>query len=314
MTALVSILTPGVAAADAAATPPYTLRVSGSPVDRALIDALWVGYERAHPGGHLETKLYGPDSTLSGVYTDTADIALMARETREPMERMAFEWAMLTRPTEVEIATAGLEADRPNAQLAVFVQKDNPIASLSMTQLDAILSAQRKRGGSAVDTWGALDVGGAIQSRKVHLYGAPVDEINALFVRRMVMGDSRKWNPDYHVVRDDRAVVAAIAQDRLGVGIAPWRLRTPGVRAVPIVNGQGQPVALSEQTAADRSYPLVRAVRMIVYKPKDKPIEPVTASFLRYVLSPAGQAIIAADGTYLPLSPALADAQAKALN
>lgn len=289
----------------AAGTEGPALRISGSPADAALIDRLWRDYRKAHPGARLSTSLKGPESTLAGVYTGTADIAFMAREIREPMERMAFQWALLTPPAEIEIATAGLSADRPNAQLAVFVNAANPVAGISLDQIDGVLSAERKRGGVAVTDWAQLGGrGGAIRP-----YGPPVESIDALFIRRLVMKDTRKWVTTYQV-RPEADLVKAVAADPAGFAIAPYRLNAPGVRMVPVIGPDGRPVALTAASAADRSYPLARSVRVIVHKPKDGPVAPAVADFLRFVLSPQGQQSIAAEGSYLPLAPALAAEQA----
>jgi phosphate transport system substrate-binding protein len=229
------------------------------------------------------------------------------------MERMAVQWALLTPPLEIEIATAGLDADRPNAQLAVFVHKDNPVAAVTLDQIDAILSAERKRGGAPLIGWAGLGVTGALAGRAIQPYGPPVESIDALFIRREVMKDTRKWVPTYQV-RAEAALVESVAADPAGFAIAPYHSRASGVRMVPVIGTDGLPVALTSATAIDRTYPLVRAVRVVVHKPKDGRIATEIADFLRFVLSPSGQRAIAAEGSYLPLTPALAAAQTKKLD
>lgn len=285
------------------------LRISGSPADGPLINRLWAGYLASHPNARLETRLKGPESTLAGIYTGTADIALMARETREPMERMAFQWAMLAAPFEVTVATAGVEADRPSAQLAIFVNRANPVTRLTLPQLDALLSAERLRGGTPIVRWGDADVDGDFSAQPVHVYGPPVDTTDALYMRRLVMKDSRKWRADYHTQADAAAVVKAIGADRDGVGFAPLGLGDTQVRAVALVDDKGQAWPADRGSIANRDYPLVRSIRMIVYRPDKGQVASETQDFLRYVLSPAGQALIAVDGHYFPLPPNQAAAE-----
>ena len=284
------------------------LRITGSPSDAQLIDRLWRGYAAGRPDARMAKSLHGAESTLAGVYTGTADIALMARETREPMERMAFQWAMLTPPFEVEIATAGIMADRPNAQLGVFVNATNPLAGVTMTQLDAVLGDERLRGGRAIATWGDLGLDGSWAAARLQPYGPEVESINALYVRRLLMKDSRKWRADFRATKDDAAVVGAVAGDRHGIGIAPLRLATPKVRAIAV-----EGVAPDTTGIASRAYPLARAVRMVVYRPEDGAIDRRVTDFLRHVLSPDGQAAIAEDGVYLPLPRERAAAEAAKL-
>ncbi len=56
--------------------------------------------------------------------------------------------------------------------LAVFVHKDNPIQGLSIQQVDAIFSSNRKcRGEIDVDRWGALGLEGDWTGKDIQLYG-----------------------------------------------------------------------------------------------------------------------------------------------
>ena len=52
---------------------------------------------------------------------------------------------------------------------------------------------------------------------------------------------------------------------------------------------------------------------MVFDRRPDTAVEPKTAAFLRFVLSPAGQALVARDGACLPLSSAIAAVELKKL-
>ena len=130
------------------------IRVTGDIEDLELIETLQAEFGRYQPGVHFKNSLHGPESTLAGVYTGTADLAFMAREIREPLERMAFEWAKLAKPYAVVFANAGFEKHRPGTQLAVFVHGENPVDVLSLAELDAIFGAEHKRGSKNIRAWG----------------------------------------------------------------------------------------------------------------------------------------------------------------
>ena len=56
--------------------------------------------------------------------------------------------------------------------LAVFVHKDNPLKSLTLAQVDAIFSKNRKGGyPNDITIWGQLDVAGPLKERPLSLYG-----------------------------------------------------------------------------------------------------------------------------------------------
>jgi phosphate transport system substrate-binding protein len=279
------------------------IRISGSPADSALIAALEAGFSRHHPGARFSGKLHGPESTIAAVYTGVADIAFMARELRVPMETMAFKWAKLTDPFTVEIAHGGLDADRLGTQLAVFVHRDNPIRALSLTELDAILGAEHKRGPANIRSWGEVGLEGAWKTRPIRAYGTRIDSIPALFIRRTVMKDSRKWNADYREFVSHDAALEALQRDPAGIAFAPLRHRAANLRAVELsVDKGGVPYALTRETVIARSYPLTRSISVVLHRAEGQPLDPRVREFLRYILSADGQAVIARDGAYLPLS------------
>jgi phosphate transport system substrate-binding protein len=287
------------------------LRIWGSPADRGLIEALQAGSAKAYPQLTFATTLHGPESTIAGVYTGVADLAFMAREVRQPMEGMAFEWAQLSKVFEVEIANAGIDADRPATQLAVFVHKDNPLEHLSLEQLDAVLGAGHKRAPANLREWSAMIPGDGWAGRRIKVYGPPVDSIPALFVRALVMHDSRKWNPAYREIEGgDRAIVDALANDPAGIAYASMRSGDARVKALALgVDAKGPFHPLNAGTVASRSYPLTRVVKVVLKRPPGEAIEPKLDAFLRFVLSRAGQAIVAGEGSYIALSPESAQQQ-----
>lgn len=285
------------------------VRVWGSPADRDLISSLQAGFRAFHPSVRFSTRLYGPESTFASVYTGVADVAFMARELREPLERMAYEWVMLARPFQVEIATSTMHADRPASTLAVFVHRTNPLTQLSMAQLDALLSAERRRGATPIRAWGDLGVEGEGAERAIRVLGPDLDSIAAQFLRERVMRGSHKWNPAYEPTGDSQ-IVQVLAQERWAIGVAPIGLRNEEIKPLALAHEQAGPFHLpARETVSTRTYPLARAVSVAVPHTSQKPMHPVAREFLRYILSREGQQIVEADGTYLALSAALAARQ-----
>jgi len=297
------------------------IRVWGGPADAELLRAWAEGFHRVQPGMEVKLTLHGPESAMMGVYTGAADLALMGREMRLPAETMAFTWVWRYAPTVIEVANAGLGANRPNGPLRVWANRSNPLTGLTMAQLDAIYGAECKRGGKPVKTWGDLGLNGEWAGRPVHIYGPAIDSVSGLFFRQAVLQGSYKWNPAVKELADDRAVVGAVAGDVDGIGYGAAGSGESGVTAESGVSQRVGParrslgeggdnarhlsiagVELSEANLVNRRYPLGRVVTVVINRKPDTAIEPKTREFLRYVLSAEGQAAIASHGPCLPLS------------
>lgn len=279
------------------------IRVTGDIEDLELIETLQAEFGRYQPGVHFKNSLHGPESTLAGVYTGTADLAFMAREIREPLERMAFEWAKLAKPYAVVFANAGFEKHRPGTQLAVFVHRENPVDVLSLAELDAIFGAEHKRGSKNIRAWGEVGANGEWRERPVHVFAPELDSLSALFFRRLVMKDSRKWNLGLVEFSSPDEALRALSKDPSGIAFAPLAYQHPDVKALAIFTpDRDVEVALTRATAIAQAYPLHRSVSLVLHKPDQEPLVPRLSEFLRFVLSRQGQAIIDRNGTYLPLS------------
>lgn len=280
------------------------IRVWGDGADRQVIEMLQTVYRARHPAACFTNSLHGPESAIAGVYTGVADIAFMAREIREPMERMAYEWARLQTPHIVSFARGGMDANRPGAQLAVVVNPANPVRSLSLTELDAMLGAERLRGAAAIRRWGDAGATGPFGSRPVALYGLEFADPSMLFVRRHVMKDSRKWNPEYRILADYRAVVDAVSNDPAGIAVVAVGAIDDRVHVLALSEAPGMPAALPQQAAiVAGTYPLARTVGIVVERDKGGYLKPEVRAFLAFVLGPEGQAAIARSDTHLPLAP-----------
>lgn len=314
-----------------------TLRIWGSKDDAALLQAWAQGFEQAAPGRHVALDLRGGETPLMGVYTGVAEVALLAREVRVPAETMAFTWAWRYPMTTLSVANAAADTPRPHGDLAIWVNARNPLTRLTLAQLDGIFGAEAKRHAGLIRTWGSLPAGdGAAHSSgnaeaqptsdgstrssgeggarppgalawadgPIHVYGPPIDSVEGVYFRRTVLEDSYKWNPALHELGSDAELLAAVARDENAIAYAPRHGAPDGVKALALgATAQGPFVELTTATAGDRTYPLSRAIVMAINRVPGKPVAPATLAWLEYVLSPAGQAVVAASGTCLPLTP-----------
>jgi phosphate transport system substrate-binding protein len=292
------------------------IRIWGSPADGPLLHAWEADFEQRQPGITFSNHLYGPESTMAGVYNDVADLAFMAREMRLPVENMAFEWVHRYKPTSVEVANAGLGADRPSANLAVFVNRANPLDEITLAQLDGILGAEHRRGEGNIRRWGEVGLTGDWAVKPIHVLGPAVDSVAALFVRGLVLKGSRKWNPAYRQFpAADGSLFSALEHDPAAIAYGPTGAASTNVKALRIGATSGGPCyALDAQTVAERTYPLARVVSMVLNRAPGKPLDPKVREFLRYLLSRDGQAAIVRDGVYVPLDAKTARRQLERLD
>ena len=291
------------------------IRLWGSPDDAALVSAWDEGFRKFHPQARIAARFHGPESTLASLYTGVADVAFVARELRLPVDTMAFQWTKLYAPMTVEVANAGVHGARLAANLAVFVNSANPIAGLTVAQLDGVFGAEHKRGGANLRHWGDLGLEGEWRDREIHVLAPKVNSIAALFFRRAILDNSFKWNESLREYDDEAAALAEVARDPSAIVYARAGSAVAGAKMLPIAAAPGAPfIALDEKTAADRSYPLSRVVIVAVDRPPGKPLDPRVREFLRFVLSAEGQAGIARDGAYVPLAEHDARVQRKRLD
>ncbi len=292
------------------------IRIWGSPEDTSLVNFWEAGFRKFHPQAHVVASLHGPESAMAGIYTDVADIAFVGRELRLPVESMAFQWVKLYKPTTIQVANASLESRRVAANLGVYVHPANPIAGLTLAQLDGIFGAEHKRGGANVRTWGDLGLTGEWRERPIRVVTPEVTSVPALFFRHAVMGDSLKWNPALEEFASPDRAIDAVARDPNAIAYAPMpNVGGRAAKAVPLAaKAGGEFVAPDAASVAEHRYPLARAVIVAIDRPTGKPVDPRVREFLRFVLSAEGQEAVARDGAYVPLSPADAQRQAKLLD
>lgn len=311
------------AAAGALELAPYTpqqavsgeIRIWGSPEDGGLLKLWESGFQKYHPQARLAPELHGPESTMAGIYTGVADIAFVGRELRLPVENMAFEWVRLYKPTTIEVANAGLRTNRLAANLAVFVHRDNPIAGLTVAQLDGIFGAEHKRGPANLRAWGEVGLTGEWRDRPIDVLAPAVTSIPALFFRHAVLDNSFKWNAGLKEFPTEAEALAALARDPGGIAYGRLADANDTVRALPLAATNAGPfVALSAESVAARSYPLSRVVIVALDRAPGKPIDSRVREFLRFVLSAEGQDAVARDGAYIPLQARNAQQQLKRLD
>ncbi|HMP81931.1 MAG TPA: phosphate ABC transporter substrate-binding protein [Verrucomicrobiota bacterium] len=257
---------------------------------------LWAeGFQAVYPNVRIQIEGKGSSTAPPALIEGTAQLGPMSRAMKGT-EIDAFEKKYGYKPTEIKVSIDAL---------AVYVHKDNPVPSLTMQQVDGIFSSTRKAGGSAIERWGEAGLTGDWASRPLSLYGRNSASGTYGFFKDVALkgGDFKatvKEQPG------SSSVVQGISTDLGGIGYSGIGYMTSGVRAVPLAGADGKAYEPSPQNCMTGKFPLARFLYIYVNKKPGQPMDKLTAEFLKFVLSKAGQEVVVKDG-YYPL-PAVATA------
>ncbi len=197
--------------------------------------------------------------------------------------------------------------------LAVFVHKDNPIAGLTLQQVDAVFSRTRKGGlEKDISTWGDLGLTGEWANKPISTYGRNSASGTYGYFKKHALfeGDFKNSVKEQ---AGSSAVVQAVSSDKYAIGYSGIGYKTADVRAVPLsVDTGASPrfVAAAPDNAYTGEYPLARFLYLTVnYKPNSD-LDPLRREFIAYVFSHSGQQNVIKDG-YYPVTAAIAAEELK---
>ncbi len=178
--------------------------------------------------------------------------------------------------------------------------------------------------------WGQLGLKGDWADKEIQTYGYIAPGFIIYFERKLFHW-SDKWNSNYKefveakeapVDADGKAVssermLEELSRDKYGIGWAA-QLHTkdyPNVKQIALAfDERGPYVAMTPETVANRTYPLVRDAYVYINRAPGRPMDPKVKEFLRFVLSREGQEIIANTDMYYPLTTAALREQLKRLD
>lgn len=318
-------------------------------IDDSGLMAVWEAeFRKFHPEVRFDNHLDSSSVAFPGLITGAADLAPMGRQALwdelKGLEREGGgeEGAGTDEIVEVVVATGSYDVRGWTFALGIFVHKDNPIAKLTMDQLDGVLGAERAGGWRGltwdtslargpeknIRTWGQLGLKGEWADKPINIYGYNSkyhfnDEID-----KKVLKGSGKWNErlqaysnvaglkaDGSLTAAGELIMSGLSKDKYGIAYTGIPFITKDTKAIALAESVGaEYVPLTLETVQNRTYPLLRDVYYYFRREAGKPIDPKVREFLAYVLSREGQRAIMADGKYLPLTSAMAAAQLKKLN
>ena len=194
--------------------------------------------------------------------------------------------------------------------IVFFVHPDNPLRHLTYTQLDAILSSTRLRGGAPITTWGQLGLTGEWADKPIHVWAVKPWNGFEEFVRERVLSTAAQrgeWRSDLNFAETVFPISPHVAGDRYALGYAGLAYVGDGVKLLALSADDSPNFIPPDYAAVARgAYPLSRLVYLNVNKTPGRPLSPVLDEFARFILSREGQQVILDEAVFLPLRARLA--------
>lgn len=252
------------------------------------------GFKAMYPNVKIGIEGKGSSTAPPSLIAGTSQFGPMSRQMK-PTEIDDFEKKFGYKPTEIKVAIDAL---------AVYVNKDNPITGLTLTQVDGLFSSTRKRGGKDITKWGQLGLTGEWADKPVSLYGRNSASGTYGFFKDNALSKG-DYKPTVKEQPGSSAVVQGVSSDLGGVGYSGIGYRTSGVKAVPLGLSNDKIFEPNYQDALDGKYPMARFLYVYVNKKPNEPMGKLETEFLKFVLSKQGQEIVVKDG-FFPLPAQLA--------
>ncbi len=223
--------------------------------------ALWSeGFRKLYPSVNAEIEGKGSATAPPALIAGTAQFGPMSRPMKQA-EIDKFEEKFGYKPTAIPTSLD---------LLAVYVHKDNPLKGLTLAQLDAIFSRNRKRGSATdITTWGDLGLIGEWIDKPISLYGRNSASGTYAYFKEVAL-ENGDYKDTVKELPGSSAVVQGVAGDRYGIGYSGIGYKTADVRAVPLAKtSKGKRIEADADHAYTGEYPLARWLYVYVnYKPR----------------------------------------------
>ena len=253
---------------------------------------LWAeGFRKQYPNVKIQIEGKGSSTAPPALIEGTAQLGPMSRKMKSS-ELDKFEAKFGYKPTPIRLAVDAL---------AVYVNKDNPLEKLTLTEVDAIFSRNRTCGGAtAINQWGQVGLSDRWAFMPISLYGRNSASGTYGYFKKHALckgdyRDSVKEQPG------SASVVQGITEDLGGIGYSGIGYRTSGVKPLALAKKPGEPYYSTDVSdVMSGKYPLARFLYVYVNKKPGQPLDPMILEFFKYALSREGQEVVVKDG-YLPV-------------
>jgi phosphate transport system substrate-binding protein len=258
------------------------IHIKGSDTMIVVAQAWSEAYERVNSKVTVSVGGGGSGTGLDALLQGTVEVANVSRRMDTHELKRAKRLGM--RPVQHIV---GYDA------LAVFVNRNNPIESLSLSQLEQIYGE-----GGAIRKWTDLNVNVAkCSEQEVVRAGRQNNSGTYVYFRNVVLGRGKDYDFGIMDMLSSKDVVHLVEKTPCAIGYSGLAYATPKVKMICLEKTKGQPCIKPGVTSAvDGSYPIARPLFMYTREEPKGAIK----EYIDWILSDQGQCIIAKKG-YAPV-------------
>ena len=266
---------------------PGQLTSIGSGVCTILINRWATEFASLHPETELNIQGGGSVDGFAKLLLGQTDLVPISRSlSAAEIERFKAKFGY--EPAQIVVAQDAV---------GVYVNKDNPIAGLTLAQLDVIYSRNPKRGRGQIEFWGDLGVTGPLADERITRLSLGRVHGSHMFLQEEVMqGEDYRFDVQFEAVPSSR--VQGAGADPAAIGCASIMFATARTRFVPLQARDGSYLLPSYTNTANGRYPLIRPMRIVFQRKPDGTMNEAAREFLRFAVSRRGQRIIALAESY----------------
>jgi phosphate transport system substrate-binding protein len=244
----------------------------------------------------VEVQDPGSSAGIGAMINGQSDLCPSSRSMKKEEYATFAEKHSGAKPIELRVALDGI---------VIYVNKSNPINEISMEMIARAFAQNPaddytdKKGkvhkgiGAKVTTWGEIDpnLPAEWKNAKITLYSRNAASGTYGFFKEHVL-DDRDYDKTAQEMPGTSSVVNGVAKDKFAMGYGGIGYKTEDVKVIAVAPKAGEPaVPATTETVSQKKYPISRALQ--IYIPK-KP-SGVLKEYLEFILSPAGQKIIASE-------------------
>lgn len=251
-----------------------TITVKGSDTMVILAQQWAEAFMKASPGLAIQVTGGGSGTGAAALINGTTDLANMSRPIKEA-ERKQLQEKYGTTGVEIKVARDGL---------SLFLNKSNPVDSLTVAQIRDIYMGR-------ISTW--KQVGGA--DKGIILYGRENNSGTYEYFKEHVL-EKQDFAANLQSLPGTAGVVNAVSKDANGIGFG-GAAYGEGIKFALVKADPASPAfAPTQENVVSGKYPISRY--LYIYA-RARP-EGRTREFIDWILADGGQAIVASAG-YFPI-------------
>ena len=268
--ALAAPTAPPAVAATTTSAATETLTLTGSttvlPIAQAVADA----YMQAHPEANIQVSGGGSGVGIQAIINQKVDIGMSSADVSAAQKAQDSNMNIIT------IAHDGI---------AIIVNPANTIQDISLAQVKSIYNG-------SVTSWSSIPGAGMANSNnQIVVVGRDSSSGTRTYFDQVVMMNTND-TMSMHEDNSNGAVLQEVAQTPNAIGYISIGYLDNTVKALPIITTNGHVIAPSVATVKDKTYPIHRDLYMIT---NGKPTG-LANDYINFLLSPAGQQIVVAQG------------------